>query len=914
MPGEVTEAYTGIANKNRFSFYLKRFSNSIIWALETLFYHIGKTVATSPVFIIIGCLLLCGVASLGLKYFHVTEEQDKLWVPVGSQILVDKKWVDEHFPARTRFTSVIIAGNNVLVPSVINAMMDLYVFSKGIWKNNHTLETMCLRVGPYCSVSSLLELWLYNETVIRSLSFKHILETVNTVKSSPMFNKEYDVGMSIGNIRRDFRGEIIGADALSMVWLLEDNDEWTDAAMAWEADMIGRVQRGGSGLDVFIYTTRSFDDEGYGAVNNDIVRLSLGFFIVFIFVILSLGRFSLIEHKFYLSIVGLSSVGLAIAFAYGVALTLGVIYGPIHSIMPFLLLGIGVDDMFVIVEAWKNLDQSESKLDLPERVAMAMKHAGVSITVTSLTDIVAFGIGASTVIPALSAFCIYAAVGIAALYLLQATYFVACMTLDQMRIEKSRDAFIVCYKHDSYTPNKCSQQNFLSVAMGKYYGPYLLTLPGKVCVLVVTAVLFAVNMWGFTELRQHFSLTNYIPRDSYAYSFVGAKEQYFPDDGIDTAVYCGEIGYRESRAEMEKLSEDLRWDEHTQNGTVISWYEAFSQWTADNRANSSLVEDGFPRSEVAFRSLLRDFLYKTSAGQIYSRYVKMTDTAIIGSYISLRHRKQADSAAEIRAMDSIRETVREARLPEGKCFAYTQHYLTYETNKVLKKELYQNLGLAGGCVFLVTLVLIADLKTSLLVSTCVFFTLIDVGGTLHFWGVTIDTASSILLILAVGLAVDYSAHVGHTFMKERGTRRDRAISTLARIGPAVFNGGFSTFLAFVLLADSKSYGFTVFFRVFFTVVLFGLFHGLAYLPVILSWIGSAPYDTGSLEQLPKVPVAPAPNTNVNSRNQPPRIGPNKNKSPREAELLLMPAAKSCPNLGLSSPPSPTTLPRHNGNR
>ena len=41
---------------------------------------------------------------------------------------------------------------------------------------------------------------------------------------------------------------------------------------------------------------------------------------------------------------------------------------------------------------------------------------------------------------------------------------------------------------------------------------------------------------------------------------------------------------------------------------------------------------------------------------------------------------------------------------------------------------------------------------------------------MHLWGLTIDVVTSIQLILAIGLAVDYSAHIGHCFMTFQGER------------------------------------------------------------------------------------------------------------------------------------------------
>jgi len=119
----------------------------------------------------------------------------------------------------------------------------------------------------------------------------------------------------------------------------------------------------------------------------------------------------------------------------------------------------------------------------------------------------------------------------------------------------------------------------------------------------------------------------------------------------------------------------------------------------------------------------------------------------------------------------------------------------------------------------------------------VILTLVDIVGFLHFWGMTIDIISCVSIVLAIGLCVDYSVHIGHAFLIGPGYRLDKAIFALESIGPAVFNGGFTTFLALSLLAFSQSNIFITFFKVFFLTVTFGLFHGLVMLPVLLSILG-----------------------------------------------------------------------------
>jgi len=84
------------------------------------------------------------------------------------------------------------------------------------------------------------------------------------------------------------------------------------------------------------------------------------------------------------------------------------------------------------------LQEILEKSELAERVGNAMRHAGVGITVTSITDILVFLIGGTTVLPSLRSYSIFTGVGICFTYFLQITFFLAWFSIDQKRINEKR--------------------------------------------------------------------------------------------------------------------------------------------------------------------------------------------------------------------------------------------------------------------------------------------------------------------------------------------------------------------------------------------------------------------------------------------------------------------------------------------
>ena len=101
-------------------------------------------------------------------------------------------------------------------------------------------------------------------------------------------------------------------------------------------------------------------------------------------------------------------------------------------------------------------------------------------------------------------------------------------------------------------------------------------------------------------------------------------------------------------------------------------------------------------------------------------------------------------------------------------FTIGRVYGSWEIDKVIAQELMRNLMLAVACVFAITLILLSDFTVACLTLVCVLFSLVNVVGFLHFWGMTIEVLSCSNIVMSVGLCVDYSAHISHAFLVSSG--------------------------------------------------------------------------------------------------------------------------------------------------
>lgn len=155
---------------------------------------------------------------------------------------------------------------------------------------------------------------------------------------------------------------------------------------------------------------------------------------MFIYVSIAIGFFpSAVYNRFLLGLSGIFVVIFALLISIGLTFYANIPLTMISAeVVPFLILAIGVDNMFLISRAERNVPEHVTEMEL--RVAYALKEIGPSIFTAAICEALAFFIGMLTDIPALYSFCLVAGLSVIADFILQVTMFIAALTLDGKRI------------------------------------------------------------------------------------------------------------------------------------------------------------------------------------------------------------------------------------------------------------------------------------------------------------------------------------------------------------------------------------------------------------------------------------------------------------------------------------------------
>lgn len=157
-------------------------------------------------------------------------------------------------------------------------------------------------------------------------------------------------------------------------------------------------------LQTYASIQEAFDE----SLTSDMPLLAIGIILAIVYICCTLGQFAHpIKFRISLGLLAILSILLAIIGTVGIGSMIS-FYGPVHQVLPLLMIAVGVDDAFVIIAAF---DEPGDHKDINDRIASALSRAGPSIFVTTLTNSCAFFIGSLTEIPALKYFAYWAGIG-----------------------------------------------------------------------------------------------------------------------------------------------------------------------------------------------------------------------------------------------------------------------------------------------------------------------------------------------------------------------------------------------------------------------------------------------------------------------------------------------------------------------
>lgn len=721
-------------------------------------------------------------------------------------------------------------------------------------------KDVCVRIPKYddedsehCYETGLLEIWGYGSQDYENLSDSSILKDLVSSNTSKVYGNPVDFSFYLGGVSKDKEGNIIRAKTAVHSWLtminadsIKSGDYELDIATGEKVDKIGMewekalVRLANDWDGKLIINMRAGHTLGYvlhNSIASDALWVGIGWTVLLIYILFTLGKPFTYEQRIIPVCVGLLAIGMSVLSSYGACSLIGIPYGTLTNVLPILLVALGVDDMYVIMTCW---DEAEHIDSVEFRAQIAMRKAGMAITVTSLTDILAFLVGTATSLPGLKWFCIYSAVGIAMVYLLQVTLFVAAMVVNEKwNISRRKKGKPLLMKHQL---SKC-KTNFGMQNCMNLWGVCLSYHVTKIFILILTFLMFLFSIFNIAHLGKEFDTIWLVPESSSLYKWYNTVEKTFPQYNEKGVVLFKGVKFPEDMNELRKLSREL--NSLPEILEVEAWFneinlqELFQKYEWLKRI-SPLKQCKLLLQYISFanrRHFRVDFENDEEDNET-------NDTMRIHPcstfQIEFQYIPPKTFESKMASMEKIRKLVRNSYVSGYKA-VWAHVFGQWETDKIILDDLLKNLCIVLTSVAAITLVLLASIRASFFVILCVIGTLFNVASAAHLWGLTINTVTGIALVLAIGICVDYAVHIAHDFLGASGTKIERTKAALNQMGSAVFHGGASTCLAFILLAPSDNYIYVSYFKILTSVSFFGLYHALVFLPVLLSLCGPDPH-------------------------------------------------------------------------
>lgn len=900
--------------------------------LSRVFSRVGGACARFPALTIITSVVLVGFLSLGWLRFAVETDPVGLWVSPTSAAAQDKQYFDTNFGPFYRAEQAFLVNDNpdkdrgrLLDYETLSWWFDVESRVRRMISLDRELilDDVCFKpTGDACVVQSLTG---YFGGSVLNLNpdtwegrLRHCVNSPGDVSCLPDFKQPLKPEMILGGY--ESTGDPLDAQALIATWVVNNHAKGTRAetdAMDWE-DSFKRIfevvqeEASERGLRVSFSTEASLEQELNKSSNTDAKIVVISYLIMFLYASLALGSVTvtwrslltnpanaLVQSKFTLGIVGILIVLMSVSASVGMFSAAGVRATLIIAeVIPFLVLAVGVDNIFLIVHEFERVNVSHPDEEIDERVARAVGRIGPSIFLSATTETVAFALGVFVGMPAVKNFAAYAAGAVFINAILQITMFISVLALNQRRVESLRADCFPCFTvrkaNSTGMPEEqvYDDQDGESMLQGfirKIYASFLLRRRVKVLIVLVFLGLLTAGLALIPKVALGLDQRIALPSDSYLVQYFDDLDDYF---GSGPPVYfvtrnvniterrhqqqlCGRFTTCEEFSLGFVLEQEARRPNVSYiSGSTASWIDDFFYWL--NPQQDCCKENG----QTCFENRTPAWnisLYGMPEGTEFMHYAQKwieapTDEscplggqAPYSNALVLDPKRVTTNASHFRTShtplrsqgDLIQSYMSARRIAKGisdehgiDVFPYSKAYIFFDQYVSIVRLTGTLLGSAAAIIFVVTSAILGSVATGAVVTATVVMLVVDIIGTMAVAGVSLNAVSLVNLVICVGIGVEFCAHIARAFMfpsrilmdqaptKFRG-KDARAWAALVNVGGSVFSGITVTKLVGVcVLAFTRSKIFEIYyFRVWLALVVFAAIHALIFLPVALSYFG-----------------------------------------------------------------------------